>query len=330
MTGTTPRRQHGGRAEPDAFSSDGRDMTDDSVVTLPGGRWQGETRHREASVRPLTGEDEVFVAESLLGAAAGLMPAQRTTRLLARCVTRLGPERSPTEDSIRGLTVGDREALLLHLRRVTLGDRLACLLTCREGCGRTMDLDLAVSDLLLPAYPGAGPAYERTVGGGDDGTGAQPGYRVRFRLPTGADQEVTAPLALADPDEAAGALLRRCVERVVAELPEGRVDEDDAGSGLPAAVARWLPGTLAELDPQAQLVLNATCPECGRNVREDFDAGAYFFAELASRVGRLFREVHVLALNYHWSEGDILAMTHRRRQLYLDLLSEARGEAGGL
>ena len=37
------------------------------------------------------------------------------------------------------------------------------------------------------------------------------------------------------------------------------------------------------------------------------------------------REVHTLALRYHWSEGEILALTRPRRRRYLELLAESEG-----
>lgn len=262
-----------------------------AAILLPTGVWQGGVRHREAALRPLDGADEVFLLES----AGGLLPAHRTTALLARCLDRLGPWEPPAPEQVRALTVGDREALLLHLRRLTLGDRIECVLRCPEpACGEKMDLDLDVAGLLVPPFPEPAPWYEAEVGE----------RQVRFRLPTGADQEAAAFLALADPEGAAGLLLRRCVE--------------DASGVSEEAVA----ALMAERDPQAELVLQLSCPVCGREFEMPFDVAAFFFQELAARAAVLYREVHRLALAYHWSEAEILAMSGRKRRLYLELLAE--------
>jgi hypothetical protein len=37
----------------------------------------------------------------------------------------------------------------------------------------------------------------------------------------------------------------------------------------------------------------------------------------------LFEEVHALALHYHWSEREILAMAPSRRERYIALLADA-------
>jgi hypothetical protein len=172
-----------------------------------------------------------------------------------------------------------------------------------------------VSDLLLPPYPHTQERYERAIA--ENGTA----YRVCFRLPTGGDQEAAASLAHVDPQAATEHLLRRCVESVTAQGGAGEPIED-----WPPAVSRQLSALLAELDAQAELALNLVCPLCGYAFTTLFDTATYFFQELAGRAQHLYREVHLLAFYYHWSEAEIMGMTPRKRRRYLDLLSEALSE----
>jgi hypothetical protein len=287
-------------------------METTATIRLPGGLWLDGTCHQEAGLRPLNGDDETF----LLEAGESLLPAQRTTALLARCLTGLGPLSPVTTETAALLTAGDREALLLHLRRLTLGERLQCVLSCPSpDCGEKMDLDLRVSDLLLPPYLDTRERYETTVA--ENGHN----YRVSFRLPIGAHQEAAATLARRDPRMAADLLLRRCVERVVTE-------DGESIETLPPVVINRLTAIMAELDPQAELMLNLTCPICDHEFSALFDAATYLFQELDSRTRHLYREVHLLAFYYHWSEAEIISMTFRKRQLYLDLLTEALADRG--
>jgi hypothetical protein len=274
-------------------------------VQLPSGIVSPEGWRRDAELRALSGRDELFLLEE--GTALG--PAARSSALLARCLARLGPHEPVPRDAIRTLTVGDREALLLHLRRLALGDEVSFVLACPDpGCGAPMDLDLKISELLLPPYSDPAATHEAILGAGDDK------YRVRFRLPTGADQELASPLASSG-EEAAGALiLRRCVLAVLdctsgAEIPN-----------LPAIVAAELPGRMAALDPQAEILVDLVCPECGRTFRRPFDAASCLFEELSAYGRDLHRQVHLLAFNYHWSEDAILAMGLRRRHRYLEAM----------
>jgi hypothetical protein len=266
------------------------------AITMPGGVQSDGTRRRDAELRPLRGEDELFLAEE----GASLLPAARTTALLTRCLVRLGPCEPVSEERVRSLSVGDREALLLHVRRSTLGERIPCVLAC-PACAEAIDVELLVSDLLVPPYDRWPEWHELDLGSGT---------AVRFRLPTGADQEAAAPVALDDPAAAARLVLERCVDGPV---------------GSAAAV---LPEALARLDPQAEIVLELACPACAERFTALFDTGDYLCRELLARQGALFHEVHALARAYHWNEGEILALTPARRRVYLDLLAEERARSG--
>lgn len=276
-----------------------------SIVHVPGGILSRGERHREAELRPLLGEDEAYLAEK----APGLPPARKATLLLTRCLERLGPYERPTPELVRGLTVGDREALLLHVRRLTFGDRLPCLLRC-PACAEPMDLDLRVGDLLLDPYAAWEESWTAPIPG--DAPDAPP-RMLRFRLPTGGDQEAVEPLARRDPAAASGLLLRRCL-----------VDPDAAIPGPEGVLA--VSARMAELDAQAEMLLSLTCPHCAHPFTALLDAAGYLFRELTQGARQLDREVHLLAFHYHWSPRDILGLTPRKRRVYLELLEDALSE----
>jgi hypothetical protein len=200
------------------------------------------------------------------------------------------------------LGIGDREALLLHLRRLTFGEKLDPVVRCPSpDCGKNMDVPLEVTDLLVkPGQDDVPEYFERELPGG--GT-------VRFRLPCGADQAAVADLARRDAAVAARELLARCTGQPADQLPAETLN----------AVSGWM----SELDPQAEIRLNLTCPECGQDFTSLLDAGAFLFEESAMRSRELYREVHLLAFYYHWGESEILGMTPPKRQRYLELLAEA-------
>jgi hypothetical protein len=260
------------------------------AITLPCGYATDGTRHRTARLRPLTGADELFFGE-----VSSLTPARRTTALLARTL-------AISDEAARTLTAGDRESVLLQLRRATFGDELASVLTCpRDGCGETMDLTLRIAELLV-GDDERPPVHETEIGG----------RVVRFRVPNGGDLEAAAPLALDDPHAAARHVLARCIESI----------DGAAAHTIPEEVVRELPTRMAELDPQAEMLLALVCTRCGLPFSAVFDAAAFLFGELAAQRRALFREVHELALRYHWSESEILALPVSRRRVYLELLAE--------
>src|SRR5262249_11216192 len=147
-----------------------------------------------------------------------------------------------------------------------------------------------------PPYSEAREHHEVWVRDGDAA------YRVRFRLPTGFDQEAAAALARTDLGAAVDLLLRRCVASVVAT--DGAPIEE-----FPAALRDQLPAMMAELDSQAEINLRITCAACGGAFAAVFDTANYLFQELQAGMRHLDHEVHLLAYHYHWSPSEILGMS---------------------
>jgi hypothetical protein len=273
-------------------------------VHLPGGVPVGEEWCCSAWLRPATGREEEF----LLNEGRQLTAAARATHLIARCLQRLGSVQPVGVELVRRLSVGDREALMLHIRRLTLGERISCLLSCIN-CGAKMDLDLQIGELLLSPYP-----HRRQIHAADIAD-SENSYRVMFRVPNGEDQEAVAGAAIQSVNAAAELMLRRCVEQV------DSMDEENL-SDVPSIVLSELPTKMAALDPQAELVLDLICPECAAGFVVPFDAGDYVYRELAMQEPEFYREVHALSFHYHWSEDAVLGLSRRKRRIYLELLAD--------
>lgn len=280
------------------------------AVTIPGGLASDGRWYRDARLNPLTGRDEEF----LLDQGRWLSPAARVTELLARCLDCLGPLQPVDADTVRQLSVGDRESLLLHLRRITLGERLSCILQC-PACEKKMDLDLSVTELILPPYPHETRFHESAIEDGDAS------YRVVFRTPNGEDQEAVAAMVGESVASAADLVLRRCVSQIA--TAGGETIE-----GVPDAVRRALPARMAELDPQADVLLDLTCPECATQFIVPFDIADYLFKEMATQERDFYRGVHWLSFHYHWDEDTILKLGRRKRQIYLELLADEMSWSG--
>lgn len=278
------------------------------LASLPGGIWgDGPEPLHQVALRGVDGADELFLLDS-----ADLPPGQRATALLARCI----------EDDGGGLaerlTVGDREALLLQLRRLTLGEMLDCTLQCPDDdCRGWMEMELAVQDVLLPPYTNVCREYDVSIAA----EGQR--YDVSFRQPTALDLNVAAALARSDPAGAAAGLLRSCVVRASAGGRGVRVE------ALGPEAAAQISAAMVELDPQGELELDGVCPVCAHPFHVLFDAGSFILQELDARAARLLLEVHTIALHYHWAERDILALPAGRRKRYLDLLADSVGSGPG-
>lgn len=255
---------------------------------MPGGLVLDDGRRLgRAELRPLTGREEEWLTQH-----AGTPSAQTATKLLSACFVRLD-DLAVDSDVISKLLVGDRDYLILQLRRMTLGDRFAAVFSCPE-CKRAMDVEFLAQDISIEPRPQSAAIYtlhgERVV---------------HYRLPNGADQEAVMDLS---PGDAVEELLARCVI-------------DDGGIPLSAEERDAVIAEMDRLAPQIDLELDLSCPECGYSFTTPFDCTSFFFSEMRAQSRHLLREVHYLALHYHWSESEILNLQRDRRRVYLALLS---------
>jgi hypothetical protein len=76
---------------------------------------------------------------------------------------------------------------------------------------------------------------------------------------------------------------------------------------------------MARQDPQAEIRINLSCPQCDQQWSDYFDIGSFFWTEITVMAKRLLADVDALARRYGWREADILAMTPWRRHTYLQL-----------
>jgi len=77
---------------------------------------------------------------------------------------------------------------------------------------------------------------------------------------------------------------------------------------------------IAALDPRARIELDLSCANCGHSWQTVFDIAGFLWAEINAWAPRTLRDVHTLARAYGWREADILGMSPRRRQSYLELV----------
>ncbi|HEX6976101.1 MAG TPA: hypothetical protein VF147_16955 [Vicinamibacterales bacterium] len=236
---------------------------------------------------PLSSAAVLAVWES----ASERSPAERALSLLTTCE----PD-TPVEQLAR-LSVGQRDVRLFELRAATFGQRLEVVGTCPD-CTAPFELETRVRDLLVDTRRDIDPVGEVDA---DD-------VHVRFRLPDSMDLAVAARAP-----SAARLLLERCV--VEAQRGGTRI----AAEELAPAIVQAVGNRMREIDPQSEVELVLTCPSCGHRWRDLFDIASFLWTEIETLALRLLQEVDVLARAYAWSEADILAMTPRRRRLYLDM-----------
>jgi hypothetical protein len=197
--------------------------------------------------------------------------------------------------------VGDRDYLILQLRRITLGEEFHAVFAC-PACGTKMDVNFETKDVPVTFRPQAAADHLIPL---DSATNIE--RKVRFRLPCGADQEAVLGH---NSRRAAELLLDRCIL-------------DSGGIPLSLDEREAVADAMDRLAPQVDLELDLACPQCAKQFLAPFDTTAFFLSEMKTNGGQLLREIHSLAFYYHWSEAEIVSLRRDRRRAYLGLLCDA-------
>jgi hypothetical protein len=114
---------------------------DGDIVVLPGGLARKDGLIKTVEVRELTGEDE----ESLAKASQSSNPFTFLDRLLRCGVTRIGD--TTDEKLLTQMLIGDREAIILGIRRATYGDDIKINdWTCPD-CDNKVELSFTIDDI---------------------------------------------------------------------------------------------------------------------------------------------------------------------------------------
>lgn len=118
----------------------------EGVVTLPGGLRTSEGRINEAEVRELTGEAEEILARSALAKPNNLI--HFVNSMLEWGVVRFGfTDPNDTKMHLKNTLVGDRDALIIGIRRTTYGDDIEMKRWICPSCGEASDLVIPLDDI---------------------------------------------------------------------------------------------------------------------------------------------------------------------------------------
>jgi hypothetical protein len=214
----------------------------------------------------------------------GLGPVRRALVLLVAA--------SPSLDAVQcvEVSIGERDAAVLRLRRATFGPRLPARTDCPK-CGERLEFELDIDRLAL-----GGPAQADLQ--------VVVHESLRFRLPNSGD--LLAASGCANEEDAARAILMRCC--LAASQPQE----------LPAATVADVAARMAALEAGADIRLQLACAACRHAWSDHLDIARYFWEEIEHAARALLDDVHRLARSYGWDEQSILGMSRDRRTAYLE------------
>ncbi len=150
----------------------------DDTVILPGGLVRKDELIKNVQVKELTGEDE----EALARASQSMNAFVFMDRLLKQGVVQIGNEPASEKDKLLSqLLIGDREALILGIRRATYGEKIEVSEWQCSNCGVKDDLVMDLDD--IPSSTLADPVNDATFK-----VPLRKGGFALVRLATGSDQ----------------------------------------------------------------------------------------------------------------------------------------------
>jgi hypothetical protein len=231
---------------------------------------------------------------------------QLETRLL-QCCTRDTDGNPLGEDFFWSLEVGIRVQCLLIIAALDGPDQdldidLRCL---QPDCGEEMEVSLSLKDI----------AGLREIGGADAPIQVNAHDRnFTLRRPTGKDQQQWLNQGFTDPKMAVWSMAQTLIIDNDQDTP-GRLDSQN-GSDL----IRTINDALEAADPLVNFAVRTQCPGCGALDAHHVDLGALALGKLQIAQNRLLTSIHTLALRYHWSEEQIMALPSWRRDYYLALI----------
>ena len=205
-----------------------------------------------------------------------------------------------TFEQLARIRIGDRDAELLAFRERAFGSHMTGRVTCPV-CSSELELEFDTGRVRVEP---SRAAVSNVV--------AVDGYEVTIRSLDSTDLG-----ALSSSDDLPTNAHRLLCRSVVTARFLGEETDADA---LPAPVVACVSERLSAADPQSDGRISAECPECVHVWDAPLDIASYMWTEVHTWACRTLRDIHDLASAYGWREGEILALSPARRQIYLDLI----------
>ncbi len=214
-----------------------------------------------------------------------------------------GSDGDPEDPAL--LSIGDRDARLLQLREWIFGSRLLNVSICPQ-CGQRIEWLTNIDEVRLSsAAKTSAASFSLQVDT----------FNIQFRLPNSYDLKSSSETGYqSNPKK----LLTRCVIDVQNGTHNGAHDYE--ADNLPDEVLDKLDQQMVLEDPQADIRMALSCPECSHSWETQFDIVSYLWTEIDSWANHILQDVAVLAGTFGWSESQILSLSPLRRQVYLDII----------
>lgn len=231
----------------------------DEYKMLAGYRDENGVLHDTFALRPMTGEDEEYLARFKNSPMAKII-----TMLLERCVESIGSinqadvKKKDWHDIIDNLYVADQDYMMMRLREISIGEELEIVHRCPE-CNQSIKTILTVDELNVIDWDGEDGIEFELPRGYTDSEGKIHKTGI-IRYPRGIDREATVPIASKN-----GARGRTIMLSRLCEFDDGTKMTEDIMRKLTLGDRNYLDKLLAENQFGLDMSVDVECPNCGNN-----------------------------------------------------------------
>lgn len=198
--------------------------------------------------------------------------------------------------------IGERDARLLRIRERHFGPVFQNISNC-SACGEKIEWENLVDDLMFQEINDDVEIESLSLDYDD--------HQISFRLPN--SQDVLEVINLPNIYEQEDQLIQKCL--VKSTLSNNHFED------IQKDIKDELLLKMEEHDPQANIIMNLSCPECKNEWKSTFDIMEYLWTEINEWGIQMMKDIYLLAQNFGWSEKAILEMSRFRRNLYINMLN---------
>lgn len=220
--------------------------------------------HKTYTLRDMTGEDEEVISRSDIKSNG----AKMISTLLSRCVTSIG---TLTKKSVgvqawkkifEDMLVGDRDMMLLNLRKNSIGEDIEVTHTCTNpNCKAKLKTLISVDEIEVNPFDGLWEIPFDLPKGYVDAKG-NVHKTGKMRRPNGLDGEILTPVAKNNIAKANSLLLSR-----LCQFDDGAYIDQAIMAKLCVKDRQYLNNLLAEHPFGPDLTFTVMCDQCGEEFR---------------------------------------------------------------
>lgn len=216
--------------------------------------------HKTYTLREMTGEDEEYINRSDIKSNG----AKISTALLSRCVTSIGTLTKKSvgikkwDNIFKDILVGDRDVMLLELRRQSIGNSIEVVHTCpNRECKAKLKTTIDVDELVITPFDGMREIPFELPKGYTDSKGVTHKHG-KMRRPNGLDGEVLTPVAKNNMAKAESLLLSR-----LCQFDDGAYIDQSIMAKLSVKDRNYLQELLNEHSFGVDMSIPVMCDCCG-------------------------------------------------------------------